>query len=419
MQTSITALTSGPQHHFYGYYGIQAWDCTGRYHLALETDFHEHRPLADDLALVGLVDRLTGAFIPYNATSAFNLQQGSMMHWIHVEREPSEDHDHDHSHTSDHTQTSCATCASTFCLGDPVNLTEEFTFNAIKDGALISYTINPTTKERHTIDGAIAAVSPTAPTAIGLNYLRMAHCRPVVGYASDLPSEAVANVPADDGLFHLNLEDGHSELLLSIADVVEAANFSPAQGQRMWFNHVLYNPSGERLLFFCRATLSTGFLSSLWAVNADGSDLQCQIPFGHKVSHFAWIDDERLLISTDVLGSMQFVAFRDGQRDFAAYGNGRLPPDGHACFSPDGRWLVVDAFTDTETDRVAQLLLYDTRTGDVHTLGQFQHPKHFSGEIRCDLHPRWSPDGQRITFDSVHEGTRQINVAELSNFISI
>ena len=42
---TITQLSSPPKHHFYGYYGIEAWDPSLRYHLSLETDFHEHRPI--------------------------------------------------------------------------------------------------------------------------------------------------------------------------------------------------------------------------------------------------------------------------------------------------------------------------------------------------------------------------------------
>ena len=47
----------------------------------------------------------------------------------------------------------------------------------------------------------------------------------------------------------------------------------------------------------------------MWTVNPDESDLQCQIPFGYKISHFAWRDDKRMLMSTDILGQMQFVEF--------------------------------------------------------------------------------------------------------------
>ena len=81
---TITRLSSPPKHHFYGYYGIDAWDPSLRYHLSLETNFHERRPVVGDVASVGLIDRETHAFIPYASISAFNLQQGSMMHWIDV-----------------------------------------------------------------------------------------------------------------------------------------------------------------------------------------------------------------------------------------------------------------------------------------------------------------------------------------------
>ena len=56
---TITRLSSPPKHHFYGYYGIEAWDPSRRYHLSLETDFHEHRPVVGDVASVGLIDRET------------------------------------------------------------------------------------------------------------------------------------------------------------------------------------------------------------------------------------------------------------------------------------------------------------------------------------------------------------------------
>ena len=31
---------------------------------------------------------------------------------------------------------------------------------------------------------------------------------------------------------------------------------------------------------------------------------------------------------------------------------------------------------------------------------------------RCDLHPRWRPDGRQLAFNSVHEGSRQIYVID-------
>ena len=128
-----------------------------------------------------------------------------------------------------------------------------------------------------------------------------------------------------------------------------------------------------------------------------------------------WMDDERLICSTDVLGRMQFVWLPDGPGEIVPAAEGAMPSNGHACFSPDGRWLVTDAFHDEGGQRVGELML--VRLADRHkvTLGRFPHAPQFTGDIRCDLHPRWRPDGRAVTFDSVHEGTRQVYIAEVGD----
>ena len=286
-----------------------------RYHLALETDFHTHRPLPENVATVGLIDRETHQFIPYAKTTAFNLQQGSMMHWI-----------------------------SGITKDDSNSVTAEFTFNDWKDGTLVSRALNPSTGIACTIQGAIAAVSPTAPIAIGLNYGRMAHCRAVVGYATYNESSDIEAQPEEDGLYQLNLKDGSSKLVLSIADVIRASGNEGIIGKRTWFNHVLFNTDGTRLLFFCRVRQEKGFYTSLWTVNSDGSDLEMQIPFGYRVSHFDWRTPTQILVSSDIVDEMGFVKFTDGMRDFTPIGRGVLPSDGHASFSPDREWLLCDTY---------------------------------------------------------------------------
>jgi len=378
---NIVALSFGPKHHFYGYFGINPWDPSVRYHLSLETDFHERRPAVRDSAAVGLVDRQTHAFTPYAKTSAFNLQQGSMMHWIDA------------------------------------GFGAEFTFNDWEDGKLVSRAVNPETGGIRIVQGAIAAVSPTEPVAMGLNYARMAHCRPVVGYANNMDRASLQDAPEDDGLFLLDLKSGESRLILSIAHVIRASRCEEVQGKRAWFNHVLFNTDGTRILFFCRVRRQGGLYTSLWTVNPDGSDLECQIPFRHWISHFAWRDPKRILISCNVIGDGGFLEFTDGQRDFKPFGEGVLPRDGHACFSPDRRRVVCDT-SPKGPERLSELMLYNVNDNTRISLGKFHSEEQFRGDIRCDLHPRWSPDGNTISFDSVHEGSRQIYLADVSHIVS-
>jgi len=147
---------------------------------------------------------------------------------------------------------------------------------------------------------------------------------------------------------------------------------------------------------------------SMWTVNLNGSDLQCQIPFAYCTSHFAWINETDILVSSTIIdNSMQFVSFRDRSYHFTPFGNGMFPNDGHACFSPDYKWIVCDTYPNNE-QRMSKLMLYSLEDQVMYSLGEYHAPLPFTGDIRCDLHPRWSHDGNRITFDSIHEGSRQI-----------
>ena len=78
----VVPVTRGPKYHLFGYYGIPPWDATGQYIVCLETTFQDHPPTGTDTAVVGLVELATGKFEPLAETRAFNMQQGSMLHWL-------------------------------------------------------------------------------------------------------------------------------------------------------------------------------------------------------------------------------------------------------------------------------------------------------------------------------------------------
>ena len=98
----------------------------------------------------------------------------------------------------------------------------EFIFNDWEDRRPVSRALNPETGERRTIDGAVTVISPVEPIGIGLNFARMAHCRPAVEYANTRDPVSWATKPEDNGLSLFNFEDGSSRWLLSIAEVIAA-----------------------------------------------------------------------------------------------------------------------------------------------------------------------------------------------------
>ena len=82
-----------------------------------------------------------------------------------------------------------------------------------------------------------------------------------------------------------------------------------------------------------------------------------------------------------------------------------LTQDGHCTYLPfpdRRRWILSDTYPDR--DRLQHPHLYDVVRGVKHPLGHFRSPPEYTGEWRCDTHPRFSPDGRSVVIDSPHGG---------------
>jgi hypothetical protein len=133
------------------------------------------------------------------------------------------------------------------------------------------------------------------------------------------------------------------------------------------------------------------------------------------VSHCSWKDDSNLIVwaRSKEFGDAYLNLNVDTLKK-TPVGVGVLDKfgDGHPTFSPCGRYLVTDTYPDKA--RMRHLLLYDTIRNGLIEIGQFFSPWKYDGANRCDLHPRWSPDGKKISFDSTHEGIRRSYAVDIS-----
>ena len=67
------------------------------------------------------------------------------------------------------------------------------------------------------------------------------------------------------------------------------------------------------------------------------------------------------------------------------------------------------------SDTVYQKLGFaKNRLKELEKLGEFMESFDFYAETRCDLHPRFSFDGNQVFFDSVHSGKRQLYMMEIT-----
>ena len=97
-------------------------------------------------------------------------------------------------------------------------------------------------------------------------------------------------------------------------------------------------------------------------------------------------------------------------------GDGLFSTDGHCNYSPDRQWMLTDTYPDENNLRT--LILYHVASNTRVDIGQFYAPPELTGPVRCDLHPRWSRDGQSVCIDSAHESERQVYILDVRPVIN-
>jgi len=332
--------------------------------------------------VIGLIDTANGdAWTPLAETRAWNWQQGCMLHWLDDGR------------------------------GGKI------IFNDRRDGRFVSRIVDVRGGPERVIDRPVYAVNRTGTHAVSLNFARLAAQRPGYGYVGVPDPWAAENTPKEDGLYAIDLATGRDRLILSVADAAALRPRAEFVGLVHRFNHAQFTPSGRRFACLHRwkkpgEEVGTTRLLSL---DIDGAGLTC-VADDDLVSHYDWLDDHRVLAwARQRSRGDHYFLFDDRDGSARAVGETVLACDGHCSFSPDRRWVLTDTYPDATQHRT--LILYHWATGERIDIGRFYAPK-MHWEIRCDLHPRWSPDGRKICLDSIHEGSRQMYVLDIGEFLA-
>jgi hypothetical protein len=78
-------------------------------------------------------------------------------------------------------------------------------------------------------------------------------------------------------------------------------------------------------------------------------------------------------------------------------------------------WILNDTYPQGE-EREQIPYLYHEKTNLRINLGRFHEPATYTGEWRCDTHPRASNDGKLVCIDSTHGGNgRQMYLIDLAS----
>lgn len=242
--------------------------------------------------------------------------------------------------------------------------------------------------------------------AYSLNFDRLAVIRPDYGYFNHLPYRLPESL-WDDGIFRVDLETGDSKLFLSIEKILSCFPLLDLPTKVTIIhkvNHIMSSPSGKMFMFLHRYFIDGIKFDRLIVCDKNAEKLKLLAADG-MVSHCCWENDENIIAYLRqyqigdkyfrinvVTGKMNVV----GENIISHFG------DGHPSVYGDN--MIFDTYPDKA--RMQTLFSYNLRENHLTVLGRFFTPLKYHDQTRCDLHPKWSFDGEKIFFDSVHSGKR-------------
>lgn len=378
--SEVVQLTRGPKQHWFGYYDKQQVDISGRYVLGMEYDpsLNFHSPRAGDTIRIGLIDlKENNSWTELGTSSAWSWQQGCLLQWIPGSQ-------------------------------------EEIIWNDYLDGQFVCHILNVKTGQQRTLPRSIYALSPDGKYSITTDFARLQKMRPGYGYAGITSPYEQVKAPRELGIWKIDLATGKDELIVNLEEMAALPNSGEILVDYWhWFNHFLVSPDGNRFTFLHRwrkdfpgeGAAVGGFITRMFTANPDGTGKFCIDPSG-DTSHFYWRDPSHILAWTKpVRHQWGFWLLEDGTANHTLCGKEDMTQNGHATYLPghENEWILNDTYP-SSTDLKQTLYLYHEPTKKRIELGRFYEPVEFFGEWRCDLHPRCSPDGQLVTFDSTHTG---------------
>ena len=387
---TITQITHGPKHHWFGYYDKWQFDPSGRYVLSNQVDFEGRSPEADDVIKVGMIDlQKNNEWIELGESRAWNWQQGCMLQW-----RPGSDH--------------------------------EVVWNDRIDGRFVCHILNIKTGEKRTIPRAIYTISPDGTWAMAPDFERIQDMRPGYGYAGIADPNARDLRPEGAGIYKINMDTGESELVISINQIAEIPfEKEDLSSAKHYFNHLLFNTDGSRFIFLHRwrqydseqyKTVG-GFGTRMFTASPDGESIRVIDPYGYT-SHFIWRDPQHILAWARVPShGSAFYLFEDAaEENIQPVGLDVMTRNGHCTYLPGNEWILNDCYPDENRNQT--VYLYNIATQDTTTLGTFYLPPDYKGEWRVDTHPRYNRDGTQVCVDGVAEGQgRQLYLIDIKSIV--
>ncbi|MBQ4629616.1 MAG: hypothetical protein IJB70_01310 [Clostridia bacterium] len=356
---------------YFGYYDLKAYDDDDRYHLCNIIDFENRLQTADDVMELGVIEIETGNYEKIDTTKAWSFQQAAMLQWSGAEK-------------------------------------DVVFYNVFENGEYMTAKKNIRTGSK-SYSPICASIAQNGKVGVGINFPRIYDYRPGYGYSCTKDKNFDVLQPKDDGVFLVDIEKGTQKLLLSYEEMVAKTGARGLENQKFVVNHITMSPNGDKFMMLLRNFAGLGGQLGTFLIVSDlEGNMKCLTPMV-VYSHYHWKNNSELLGYCEVFGIRGMWTVNVDTGEWSLLPKEDWPgKDIHCLYSPDRRFFIGDNYP--EDDGYRTIKIYDTKTNTTDIVVNSYSPWSLYGntDLRCDLHNRWNTKGNKISFDTVQNGKREI-----------
>lgn len=353
--------------YFFGYYDKSPWDITEEYILCMRVNNTKKEVAPKEIADIILINTKDGSYEKIAETRTWNVQQGCMLQWLGPD------------------------------------YSKRILYNDFRDGEHCSIILDLENRKEKIINKPVYSVSDDGKIALSLDYSRLHRLRPGYGYSNKEDVTKNDLCPDSTCIWSINLENGNIEPILKYTDFSSFEPRAEMIGAEHKVNHIMISPSGKRFMVLHRWMKGTSKFTRLITCDCDGTNMY-NLSDDDFVSHCTWKNDNEILSYLNKKDEGKgYYLMKDKKNEYSHMWP-ELLMDGHPSYSPNGKLVV----TDTYPNRQRLQSLYIMKDDKVNKVARVFSPFKYGGDVRCDLHPRWSPSGKKVCIDATFSSKRKI-----------